>query len=291
MFYIQSLREQQAVRQAMARLLTTGYPASLRHVWDSQRAVTANDVAHSAEVAEQGLKVASYNVHKCVGIDGHFNPKRIAAVIRELSADIVALQEVDRRFGDRLGLLDLERIEEETGLSPVPITGLRKAHGWHGNMILVRKATITNVEQIILPGLEPRGALVTDVELSQGKTLRVIGAHFGLLRSSRHKQAEMLAQFIQNQQQSVVLMGDLNEWRVDNGSPLARYTPKRGTAIVAPPSFPSRRPLLPLDRIIASDPDALRDVAVHRSVLARVASDHLPITATWLPSFVQNAPA
>lgn len=278
------------MRQAMARLLTTGYPASLRHVWDSQRTTTAT-MARAVDAAEQGLKIASYNVHKCVGIDGHFDPKRIGAVIRELSADIVALQEVDRRFGDRLGLLDLERVEEETGLTPVPITGLRKAHGWHGNMILVRKATITNVEQIILPGLEPRGALVTDVELAQGKTLRVIGAHFGLLRSSRHKQAAMLAQYIHNQRQSVVLMGDLNEWRVDNGSPLARYTPKRGTAIVAPPSFPSRRPLLPLDRIIASEPEALRDVAVHRSVLARVASDHLPITATWLPSFAEDQSA
>ena len=52
------------------------------------------------------MKVASYNIHKCRGLDGVTRPDRIVEVIRELGADVVALQEVDRRFGRRGGLLD-----------------------------------------------------------------------------------------------------------------------------------------------------------------------------------------
>ena len=62
------------------------------------------------------MKVASYNIHKCRGFDGVTRPDRIIGVIRELCADIIALQEVDRRFGRRGGLLDPSAIERETGM-------------------------------------------------------------------------------------------------------------------------------------------------------------------------------
>lgn len=63
------------------------------------------------------MKVASYNIHKCRGSDGMTRPDRIVGVIRELGADVVALQEVDRRFGRRGGLLDPAAIRHETGMN------------------------------------------------------------------------------------------------------------------------------------------------------------------------------
>ena len=64
--------------------------------------------------------VASYNVHKCRGADGLFRPDRIAAVIAELGADVVAIQEADRRFGRRIGLLDVMHLRQKSGLVLVP---------------------------------------------------------------------------------------------------------------------------------------------------------------------------
>ena len=68
-------------------------------------------------MGQPGVSVASYNVHKCVGTDGRFDPERTFRVIHEIDADVVALQEADRRFGNREGLLDLARLERETGLA------------------------------------------------------------------------------------------------------------------------------------------------------------------------------
>ncbi|MCL4675969.1 MAG: EEP domain-containing protein, partial [Pararhodobacter sp.] len=82
------------------------------------------------------LIVGSYNIHKGVGSDYRLDPRRTVSVIRELDADLVALQEVDRRFGDRRGVLDLDALTEATGLTPVPLADRKGvlAHGWHGNL-------------------------------------------------------------------------------------------------------------------------------------------------------------
>ena len=66
--------------------------------------------------------IASYNVHKCIGVDRRFDPERTASVIAEIDADIIAVQEADKRFGERSGLLNLEMLERDCGLVPVPIT-------------------------------------------------------------------------------------------------------------------------------------------------------------------------
>ena len=68
-----------------------------------------------ARTREGTAVFASYNIHKCVGVDRRFDPGRVAAVIAEVGADVIALQEADRRFGDRAGLLDLAAIERAPG--------------------------------------------------------------------------------------------------------------------------------------------------------------------------------
>ena len=75
--------------------------------------------------------VGSYNIHKAVGTDMRRDPARVVRVIAEMGADIVALQEVDRRFGDRRGVLDPAHLAEETGLTPVVLTDRlgKAAHG------------------------------------------------------------------------------------------------------------------------------------------------------------------
>ncbi|MFY9207086.1 MAG: endonuclease/exonuclease/phosphatase family protein [Yoonia sp.] len=223
------------------------------------------------------LSVASYNIHKGVGTDRCRDLARTAAVIAEIGADILAVQEADTRFGNRKGLLDLDKIRRDLGLIAVPMDGVGDAHGWHGNLLLVRNALVHEVHQLILPGLEPRGALVTDLTIA-GRPLRVVNAHLGLLQASRRAQVRALLDKIERMEgRPTLLMGDLNEWR-GTGSAF-KALEKHFTFAQARPSFPSRFPLLALDRMMMSPHGELVDVAAHDSPLSRRASDHLPIKA------------
>ena len=230
------------------------------------------------------LLVGSYNVHKGVGADMRRDPERIIQVIREIGGDIVALQEVDRRFGDRKGVLDLGMLTEVTGLSAVPLDGRlgRLSHGWHGNLLLFRNAEVEEVRAITLPGLEARGAIVADLT-GAGQPLRVIAAHLGLLHQSRLLQAARLAEEIDGAEgRPTLVMGDLNEWRL--GASCSLMPLRKGLRAVkrsslTVPSFPARMPVLPLDRIITCNRAELTSIEPHNSPLAKQASDHLPIKA------------
>jgi endonuclease/exonuclease/phosphatase family metal-dependent hydrolase len=225
------------------------------------------------------LVVASYNIHKCVGTDGRFEPTRIAAVIAEMDADVVAIQEADRRFGRRQGLLDIEALGRETGLSLIPTSEKADGHGWHGNALLLRKGTVSDMRRLALPGAEPRGALVVDLDLPAGP-LRLVAAHLGLLRRSRRWQVRSILDAIEHgPRMPILLVGDFNEWRPGRKSSLHELRPVFGPLSHSHFSFPSYFPVAALDRVIGT-PGLVTAMEVHASKLAQVASDHLPLKAT-----------
>ena len=225
------------------------------------------------------MKVASYNIHKCKGLDGLVRPDRIISVLGEIDADLIALQEVDRRFGTRSGVLDPEEILRATGMHLLLQSDAPHGHGWHGNALRVRREPKFYLrERIKLPGLEPRGAIFAELDLGEGK-FRVIAAHLGLLRQSRLEQADaLLAAFLDLPRLPTILLGDFNEWRRRRRSALGVLEPMFG---VAPSvlSFPSMRPMFPLDRILGWPAGLVSGLEVHDSPLARQASDHLPLIA------------
>jgi endonuclease/exonuclease/phosphatase family metal-dependent hydrolase len=226
------------------------------------------------------LVVASYNIHKCVGTDGRFDPARTAHVIGEMKADVVALQEADKRFRVRTGLLDDAMLRDEAGLRFLPFSKVTDGHGWHGNAILVRNGVETHLERLELPFAEPRGAVLAELQLASGP-LRIIAAHLGLLRHSRCRQAEAILDAIGRlPTMPTLLVGDFNEWGPGRpGSMMAALEPVFGSAPPSPPSFPSGRPIFSLDRILGAPTAIVEALAVHDTPLARVASDHLPIKA------------
>lgn len=232
------------------------------------------------EEADGGATViASYNIHKCVGMDKRYDPDRVTEVIGEIGADIIALQEADRRYGDREGTLDLHELERRCGLLPVPLSPTAKGHGWHGNLVLFREGKVRDIHQMNLPGVEPRGALVVDVDLDHGP-LRVIAAHFGLLRRCRRRQAQaILEAAMERDPRPTLFVGDLNEWRIGRRSSLHALDPLFGPLTAALPSFPSRFPMLALDRILGHPHNLISTLEVHDTPLARIASDHLPLKA------------
>ncbi|WP_455477810.1 endonuclease/exonuclease/phosphatase family protein [Bartonella sp. B10] len=226
------------------------------------------------------ITVASYNVHKCVGIDKIFNPTRIVHVISELQVDILALQEADKRFGKRVGLIDLKLLKAKTGLVPVPLNTMSpNGHGWHGNALFLRQGRIRDTLQINLPGIEPRGAVIVELEMEVG-LIRVIASHFGLLRHSRNKQTKTLLEILRKRPiMPTLLIGDFNEWRTGKGSSLNNFFPYFDSTLKTVASFPSRFPFLALDRIFAFPHQLVTNIENHYSPLARIASDHLPVKA------------
>ncbi len=225
------------------------------------------------------MKIASYNIHKCRGVDGLVQPERIVAVIKELNADVVALQEVDHRIGTRTGLLDPALIESETGLKLLVQSDVVDGHGWHGNALLVRGTPVYyHRSRIHLPGIEPRGAVFAELDLGEGR-FRVIAVHLGLLRRSRVMQVNsILDHFLSMTPMPTLMLGDFNEWRRVRRSALEVLAPIFGFQ-PATPSFPSRMPLLPMDRILDWPRGLITKSSIHTSPLARVASDHLPLVA------------
>jgi endonuclease/exonuclease/phosphatase family metal-dependent hydrolase len=231
------------------------------------------------------VKIASYNVHKCRGVDGQVRPDRIIGVIAEMGANVIALQEVDPRFGKAGANLDAATILRETGMQLLGHSDVAHRHGWQGNALLVRgEPKSFRRSRLKLPGFERRGAIIAELDLGGGE-FRVIAAHLGLLRRSRIEQLRrLLAAFEESPPMPTVLLGDLNEWRRRRRSSLGVLEPTFG---FAPPvlSFPSRRPVFALDRILGCPAGLITELAVHDSPLARKASDHLPLTAEMiLPS-------
>ena len=111
------------------------------------------------------IRVASYNMRKAIGTDRRRNPERIIEVLNEINADIVALQEADRRFGERLSALPTHLLEEHSPYRAVPLPHRTGGIGWHGNAILVRRdVEIADSEALHIPALEPRGAVLADLQ-------------------------------------------------------------------------------------------------------------------------------
>ena len=268
------------------------FPQELRNTLRKLRgALRHGTAAVAAPIAGEGITIASYNIHKCVGVDKRFDPGRIAAVIAELQPDILALQEVDRRFGQRTGLLNTAALERRTGLTLLHVSDTPGGHGWHGNALLVRQGKLIRLRRIALPGAEARGALLAELLLPAGR-LRVVATHLGLLRRHRVLQAQALLEAIgQGSPMPTILMGDLNEWRPGVPSSIVALEAVFGPIGPGQPSFPSRLPFLALDRILASPPDMLGQVSAHASPLARLASDHLPLFARIHPAAPRSAPS
>jgi endonuclease/exonuclease/phosphatase family metal-dependent hydrolase len=230
------------------------------------------------------ISVASYNIQKSIGTDFRRRPERIFGVLNELDADVIALQEVDRRFGERVSSLSPEAIAEHTHYEPLRFGVRSGSLGWHGNTILVRKGTkILAQTALTLPVLEPRGAVMADL-LIGNTALRIVGMHLGLLGLWRRRQALALLDQLQalETQLPTVMMGDLNEWSV-NGGCLAHFSENHHVAEPGP-SFPSPRPTMGFDRIITSPDLVITNTGVHRTDMARKASDHLPVWARINPA-------
>jgi endonuclease/exonuclease/phosphatase family metal-dependent hydrolase len=244
------------------------------------------------------ITVASYNMHRAVGLDGRRDPHRVLKVLQEIDADVVALQEADKRIGGRGSTVPHELIDSHGMYEPVhfgvrhkrPLEKARKHAerllkvntrniGWHGNAILVKRHIgVLDCAVLDLPTFEPRGAVMAELLIGD-RPLRVVGMHLDLSGLWRRRQMRAILDAIADRPQAMptVLMGDTNEWRTFAGC-LKDLEPEFHI-VPTGPSFHARRPVAALDRIIVHRDLNIEAAGVHMSHNARRASDHLPIWA------------
>jgi endonuclease/exonuclease/phosphatase family metal-dependent hydrolase len=237
-------------------------------------------------------------MRKAIGLDRRRDPKRVLDVLHEIDADVVALQEADKRFGGRGSAVPHELIDSHSHYKPVHL-GVRhkrvfekaRKHtdrllridtrniGWHGNAILVKPHIgVIDCAAVELPTLEPRGAVIAELLIGD-QPLRVVGMHLDLSGLWRRRQIRAILHEIARRPQTMptVLMGDTNEWRTIAGC-LNDLEPEFHIAPTGP-SFHARHPVAALDRIIVHKDLSIEAAGVHMSAAARRASDHLPIWA------------
>lgn len=222
----------------------------------------------------KNFRLASYNVHKCLGTDGRRAPGRVLDVVNTIGADVVAMQEVDRRFGPRPAALPRRMIEEHSDFTAVVDEGWGPSLGFHGNAVLLRRGIEPReVHGLKLPGLEPRGALLVEAEGGAGP-FRVVAVHLGLRRRDRVRQiAAIRAALSARAEMPTTVLGDFNEWSMLRG-----LEGLGGYDVLAPgKSFHTLHPMGHLDRIAIGEGLALHDAGVVETALSRRASDHLPI--------------
>jgi endonuclease/exonuclease/phosphatase family metal-dependent hydrolase len=237
------------------------------------------------------LRVASYNVHGCLGRDGRRDAARIAGILREIDADVIGLQEVESRHG-RSEIDQAESLAAALGMACIEGPLLCHAErGWYGNALLTR-LEVHAVRRVLFEsyGVEARGAIVCDLRAGDGTPWRVMTTHLDRRSGHRRRQfATLLDQLVPSPHHPTVVIGDFNEWwsRSRGLTELRRHA----ELPPSPPTFPAWFPALRLDRIAFSGCRLRGMVRRQLTPLTRRASDHLPIFADLLVDPASTAPA
>ncbi|MEX2495840.1 MAG: endonuclease/exonuclease/phosphatase family protein [Woeseia sp.] len=223
-------------------------------------------------MAEGKIRVVTWNVHSCIGIDRRFDPERVKDIILSLDPDIAALQEVDSRRDLRDGF---DLLGDCLGSHRATVRTIRTADGDYGHMLLSRWEIASWTHHDLSFGRrEPRSLIEARIETDHGP-ISIFATHLGLNRGERRAQAATVMALAEAEELPTVVLGDFNEptGRGTAGRMLSRKFHSAGRL----PTYPSLWPLLPLDRIWFGQGVDLIDSAVHTP--ARRASDHLPLWA------------
>ncbi|MDT5156707.1 MAG: hypothetical protein QOC61_1899 [Acidobacteriota bacterium] len=239
------------------------------------------------------LRVATYNVHKCVGLDRRERPARIASVLREVDADLIALQEVVSVESNASREAHQARfIAEELGYGFYLGENRRHKGGAYGNVVISRLPVVhCHNYDITWRWQEPRGALRVDVQLDESgaSVLHLFNVHLGTaFVERRHQGRKLVGEAILRdphlRESPRVVLGDFNEWTHGLASRLLSQELRSADLrqhLRTRRTYPGALPFLHLDHIYYDPALTLERLTLHRTRLALVASDHLPLVADF----------
>jgi endonuclease/exonuclease/phosphatase family metal-dependent hydrolase len=221
------------------------------------------------------VRIATYNIHRCRGLDGLTRPGRIVEVLRHINADVIALQEVRGQA---------EEIGAELGMGWVMATTRLHRGQEYGNVILSHHPIKGHSQyDLSYRSCEPRCVLRADVQIGR-HCLHVFNVHLGTALLERRYQAGRLSAFVNDHRVTgaKIVLGDLNEWlkgettrmldKSMKSIDLRRFLRRRRT-------YPGVFPVLHLDHIYYDGAIEVVGVELPRTRLTLVASDHLPLVA------------
>lgn len=235
------------------------------------------------------FRVATYNVHKCRGLDRRVRPARIIEVLREINADIVALQEVFGADGSAHTLDQAREIAHALGYELCFGENRRLNGSGYGNAILSRFPLLRAQNyDLSWRWCERRGCLRADIALGGGFLLHVFNVHLGTSYVERRHQARRLvsAEILSNAELNGarIVLGDFNEWTRGLASKLLAIHLQSAdirSHLRRPRTYPGILPVIHLDHIYYDSCLRLEKLELHRSHTALIASDHLPLVANF----------
>jgi endonuclease/exonuclease/phosphatase family metal-dependent hydrolase len=235
------------------------------------------------------IRVATYNIHKCRGMDGRLRPARIAEVIRQLDADVIALQEVLSIEGEDGGRDQARFFAAELGLHSAVGENRRLRGGAYGNVVLSRFPVRSSCNyDVSVRGHERRGCLRTDLELPDGRIIHLFNVHLGTAFLERRHQARKLLEEELLRSRNVegprVVLGDFNEWTKGLVTQMLRAEFQSADLrlhLQRTRTYPGFLPFMHLDHIYYDSTLVLDGIHLHRTPMAMVASDHLPLLAEF----------
>jgi endonuclease/exonuclease/phosphatase family metal-dependent hydrolase len=234
------------------------------------------------------FRIATYNIHKCKGLDLRTSPPRIADVLREIDADIICLQEVVSHENRTAEENQARYIAESLAYDYRIGENRKHLGGVYGNVILSRFPVIEDKNfDITIGKYEPRGCQHVDVEISAQTLIHVYNIHMGTSFLERRKQVKRLLDdeiLSRVHRAPRILLGDFNEYTNGLASKLLKNHFRSADVrenFKFKRTYPGIFPFLHLDHIYYDEHLKIENAFVHRSRLALVASDHLPLVADF----------
>lgn len=238
---------------------------------------------------EASFRIVTYNIHKGRGLDRRVRPQRIVEILREINADIIALQEVLNADNSRRDEHQTRFIAEELRLHYAFGENRRLKGSGYGNAILSRLPLIMEENYDLSHAQrEERGCLRADIALSNSQVLHIFNVHLGTAYLERRHQGRKLVESDIFTRLDVtgprILLGDFNEWLPGLSTRLFREhfgSVDLRACLGRRRTYPGAFPFLHLDHIYFDDSLELKRAAVYRSGRTLLASDHLPLVADF----------
>jgi endonuclease/exonuclease/phosphatase family metal-dependent hydrolase len=226
------------------------------------------------------IRIATYNVHKCKGLDGRVSVKRIADVLSEINADVVAVQEIFEGQGVQLA--------EQLGVHLAFGENRQLLGDGYGNLVFSRFPLRSHCNHdMSVIGRERRGCLRTDV-LLQSRALHIFNVHLGTDFFERRQQAKHLFDEAVLKSRTLdgprVVLGDFNEWSRGHVSQvLASEFESTDIRVYLKRmrTYPAVFPVMHLDHIYYDPQLSVEHVTLHRTKTSLVASDHVPLVTDF----------